>query len=176
MLNGIANGSSRVNAPWKSMVTGAVGAATVTLAHEIVRQLVPKAPRMDYAGMGVLARGLKAMGLPVPRGERLRGYTLIGDLLGNSMYYAPIALSGKRPWLTGLALGTAAGVGAVVLTPMLGLPRRLRGTTLKTQAITVGLYALGGLVAGAIASLLNRPARAPALGALGTGEPLAQQG
>jgi hypothetical protein len=113
---------------------------------------------MDRLGMSALARMLRATGLAVPRAERLRGYTLVGDLLANSMFYAPLALtrSGKNAWLRGLALGAAAGLGAVVLTPMLGLPRRHRGMTLRTQAITVVLYAAGGLVAGAVASLFQR--------------------
>jgi hypothetical protein len=106
--------------------------------------------------MDALARGLRAMGVSPPRGERLRGYTLIADLAGNAMFYAP-ALSGKRPWLRGLLLGAAAGVGAVFLTPKLGLPRRHRGLTMRTQLMTVGLYTLGGLAAGAVASLLRGP-------------------
>jgi hypothetical protein len=153
------NGAARAHAPWKALTTGAAGAAAVTLAHEIVRQLVPDAPRMDRLGMSALARMLRATGRSVPKSERLRGYTLIGDLLANSMFYAPIALSSKTPWLRGLALGTAAGIGAVVLTPMLGLPRRHRGTTLRAQAITVALYATGGLVAGAVAGLFDRTSR-----------------
>jgi hypothetical protein len=104
---------------WKALATGAVGAATVTLAHDVVRKLVPHPPRMDRLGMA--ARGI--------------------------------------------ALGALAGLGAVVLTPVLGLPRRHRGSTLRTQAMTVALYALGGVAAGAMASLLNRPTRARALGA-----------
>jgi hypothetical protein len=149
--------------PWKALATGAAGAATVTLAHEVVRQLVPKAPRMDRLGMSALARLLRATGSSVPRSEKLRGYTLIGDLVGNALFYAPLAMRGKRPLLRGLALGVAAGLGAVLLPPVLGLPRRHRGTTLRTQAMTVGLYALGGIAAGAVSSLLDRltGARAP---------------
>lgn len=156
MLREQKNGQSGLRSPWKALVTGATGAATVTLAHEVVRQLVPRAPRIDVLGMTALSRGLRAAGFSPPRGERLRGYALIADLASNAMYYAPVALSGRRPWLRGLALGAAAGLGAVLLTPKLGLPRRHRGLTLRTQAITVGLYALGGLAAGAMASFLRR--------------------
>ena len=150
---------------WKALATGAAGAATVTLAHEVVRQLVPNPPRMDRLGMAALTRVLRAAGASVPRRDRLRGYTLLGDLAGNALFYAPLARRGKRPLLRGLALGALAGVGAVVLTPMLGLPRRHRGVTARTQAMTVALYALGGLAAGAMAKLLDRPTRARALGA-----------
>jgi hypothetical protein len=80
-------------------------------------------------------------------------------------------MRGKRPVLRGLALGIAAGIGAVALTPVLGLPRRHRGITLRTQAMTVALYALGGLAAGAMASLLDRPNRARALGRRFASEP-----
>lgn len=167
----LENHSTNISGPrargsWKALATGAAGAATVTLAHEVVRQLVPKAPRMDRLGMVALARILRATGVSVPRREKLRGYTLLGDLAGNALFYAPLAKRGKRPLLRGLALGLAAGLGAVVLTPMLGLPRRHRGLTLRTQAITVGLYALGGVAAAAMSSLLDRPTRAgtPALG------------
>jgi hypothetical protein len=137
-------------------VTGATGAAAVTLAHEIARQLIPRAPRMDRLGMDALAKILRAVGISPPRGERLRGYTLVADLASNAMYYAPVAMSGRRPLLRGLVLGLAAGIGAVVLTPKLGLPRRHRGMTLGTKAMTVALYTLGGLAAGAMASMLRR--------------------
>ena len=151
---------------WKALATGAAGAATVTLAHEVVRQLVPDPPRMDRLGMVALARVLRATGASVPSAEKLRGYTLVGDLVSNALYYAPVAMGGahKRPLLRGLALGIAAGLGAVLLTPLLGLPRRHRGLTLRTKAITVGLYALGGVAAAAMSSLLDRPTRARALG------------
>jgi hypothetical protein len=152
-------------------MTGATGAATVTLAHEVVRQLVPKAPRMDRLGMSALSKGLRKLGLSAPHGRRLRGYTLAGDLLANALFYAPVALSGRRPWLRGLMLGTLAGLGAVALTPVLGLPRRHRGLTRRTQAMTVALYALGGLAAGLVATLLDRPNRAPALAPLDPPKP-----
>jgi hypothetical protein len=152
-------------------MTGATGAATVTLAHEVVRQLVPNAPRMDRLGMSALSKALEKLGISAPRGARLRGYTLLGDLVGNALFYAPVALSGKRPWLRGLALGTLAGIGAVALTPVLGLPKRHRGTTRRTQGMTVALYALGGLAAGLVATLLDRPNRASALAPGGIPKP-----
>jgi len=155
----------RGTSTWKALATGAAGAATVTLAHEVVRQLVPNPPRMDRVGMAALVRLLHAAGASIPGPAKLRGYTLLGDLAGNALFYAPLAIVGKRPLLRGLVLGVAAGLGAVMLTPKLGLPRRFRDTSLRTQAITVALYALGGVVAGAMASLLDRPTRARALGA-----------
>ena len=141
----------------RTLLTGATGAATVTLAHEVIRQLLPKAPRMDKLGMVALSRILRSMGIAPPRGEKLRGFTLLGDLGVNALFYAPVVLrSTKQPWLAGTLLGAAAGAGAVYLTPALGLPKRHRGTTPIAKAITVGLYALGGLAAGLVASM-TRP-------------------
>src|SRR4051812_45599309 len=59
--------------------------------------------------------------------------------------------------MCGLALGVLAGIGVVALTPR----RRYRGA-MRTEAITVALYAVGGLAAGAVASYLDRGARAGA--------------
>ncbi len=144
---------------WNALLTGVSGAAAVTLAHEVVRQVVPNAPRMDRLGMVALSRGLKKIGVTPPRGMRLRGYALLGDLASNAVYYAPTAMSGRRPWLRWLVLGIVAGLGAVALAPAVGLPRRHRGLKRRTQGVTVALYAIGGLVAAAVASYLDRGTR-----------------
>lgn len=139
-----------------AIVAGTTGAATLTLAHETVRQLVRRPPRMDLLGMSALSRILGALGMRPPRGERLRGYTMLADLVANAIWFAPVA-SGKRMTLArGAILGGLAGVGAVVLTPMLGLPKRHRGTDLRGQLLTVGLYTAGGIAAAAMASMLRR--------------------
>lgn len=139
-----------------AIVAGTTGAATLTLAHETVRQLVRRPPRMDLLGMSALSRILRALGMRPPRRERLRGYTMLADLVANAIWFAPVA-SGKRMTLArGAILGGLAGVGAVVLTPMLGLPKRHRGTDLRGQLLTVGLYTAGGIAAAAMASMLRR--------------------
>ncbi|MDB4943339.1 MAG: hypothetical protein JWP97_2873 [Labilithrix sp.] len=162
----VASGSSdsTTSFPARGLVTGAAGAAAVTLAHEILRQLVPGAPRMDRLGMAGLSRVLDAVGVGFvkrPRGERLRGYTLVGDLLGNGLFYAALAKPSSHPLLRGLGTGAMMGLGAVVLTPALGLPRRHRGRSLQTQMMTVALYAFGGLVAAAVAPMLRGATKAP---------------
>jgi hypothetical protein len=146
------------NGSWKTLVTGLSGAAALTLTHEIVRQLVPSAPRMDKLGMDALSRGLRAFGVSPPRGEQLRGITLAGDLASNALFYALARGKGRQSWLRGAGLGLAAGLGAVLLPGLLGLPRRHAARTLQTQVMTVALYAAGGLVSAAMASFLDRGA------------------
>jgi hypothetical protein len=139
-----------------AFVAGTAGAATVTLAHEVLRQLVKDPPRMDLLGMSALSRILHAFGVPSPRGEKLRGITLLADIVANAIYYAPIAASKRFTLARGALLGGAAGIGAVVLTPMLGLPKRHRGLDTRTQLLTIGLYVAGGIAAAAMASFIRK--------------------
>ena len=139
-----------------AFVAGTAGAATLTLAHEALRQLVKNPPRMDLLGMSSLARILRGLGVSPPRGRKLRGYTLLADIVANAIYFAPIAASRRFTLGKGAALGGVAGLGAVVLTPLLGLPKRHRGTDARGQLLTIGLYVAGGIAAAAMASILRK--------------------
>ena len=143
--------------PLRSLLAGAAGAATLTALHQAAVALVPRAPRMDVLGMRALDRAAHAAGAETP--QPLYGLTLAGDLLANTLYYSLVGAG--RPegaWTRGAALGLAAGVGAVALTPLLGLGRAPSGRTPATAAMTVAWYTLGGLAAAAVASA-GRPRR-----------------
>lgn len=142
-----------------ALVVGAGGASALTLSHEIVRQLVPSPPRLDRLGGSALSRMLAGAGLKPPRGKRLRGFALVMDLVANTAWYAPIAASSARPLRRGLLFGLAAGIGAVALPPLLGLPGRARPATIAGMALTVGLYTLGGLAAAGLAAWRARAAQ-----------------
>jgi hypothetical protein len=134
---------------------GLAGALAVTLVHEGARRVLARAPRMDVLGERALARGLGALSVRPPRGRRLHRAALAGDLVANSAYYALVAF-GRRPWLRGVLLGGAAGLGAVLLPPVLGLGRAPRGLTRSTQALTVAWYLVGGVAAAAAARAMRR--------------------
>jgi len=140
----------------RALAAGAVGAAATTVVNEVARRYVPAAPRLDLLG----ARGLNALaaraGLRL--GKRARyAAALAGDLLSNGLYFA-LAARAWRPVRAGLALGAAAGVGAVALAPALGLGTRpVRGRR-STAVMTVAWYTLGGLVAGWLARARARAA------------------
>lgn len=132
-----------------AVVAGAVGAVTTTLLHELSRWLLPDAPRVDLLGMQALARGLHAAGLAAPGGRTLYALTLAGDLVSNTAYFSLVGASPRaRAPLAGLALGVAAGLGAVYLPPVLGLNAQLTTRTRTTGLLTVALYTVGGLAAG----------------------------
>ncbi|AWM41611.1 hypothetical protein GobsT_73200 [Gemmata obscuriglobus] len=133
-----------------SIASGAAGAVALTLAHEATRCTVADAPRMDVLGKRALAAGLRAADVAPPGEPAMHAVTLAGDLASNGAYYALVGLGGADGAVTrGALLGLAAGLGAVFLPGPLGLGTAPSRRTSRTALMTVGLYALGGLVAGA---------------------------
>ena len=138
-----------INAFTKAVAAGAVGAITTNVLHELTRRIVPDAPRVDLLGMQALAKGLRSAGSDTPTGDDLYGLTLVGDLLSNSAYFSAVGFgSAGSAVALGVALGAAAGIGAVFLPPRMGLDEKPTARTPTTEAITVALYTAGGLAAG----------------------------
>ncbi|MBI2393776.1 MAG: hypothetical protein HYV09_29665 [Deltaproteobacteria bacterium] len=138
--------------------SGLVGALALTAAHEGLRRSAPdsprpKSPRLDVLGMRALRSLAEAFGLKKPRGKELRRDALAGDLLANTAWFG-LAAGGRHPWVRGISLGLLAGVGALVLPPVLGLGRTPRSSIVRGQ--TVGLFVLGGLAAAGVAWAIQR--------------------
>ncbi|MFT3916860.1 MAG: hypothetical protein QM704_23085 [Anaeromyxobacteraceae bacterium] len=143
----------------RSFLSGAVGAAVLTRVHEVARRFVPGAPRMDVIGARGLDRVLGAAGLARPRGRRGYAATLAGDLVSNTAWYALVGWGrAAHPMRRGLLLGLAAGAGAVVLSPALGLGQRPVARAAWTPWMTVAWNGLGGLAAGLALRRLDRRA------------------
>jgi hypothetical protein len=133
-----------------ALLSGLAGAAALNILHETVRRIRPgDAPRMDTLGRRAIASGLEAAGLERPPEDRLQAAALGGDLASNTLYYA-LAAMGEPSFARGAALGAAAGIGAVVLPPFLGLGSRPASRTPQTAAMTVAWYLVGGLAAAAV--------------------------
>ena len=138
-----------------ALLAGAAGSVALTAVHQAAVALVDRAPRMDVLGMRAIARLARAANAKPP--ANLYAVTLAGDLAGNALYYSLVGAG--RPggeWARGAALGLAAGVGGVVLPPVLGLGDAPSGRTAATAAMTVAWYTLGGLVAAGVARRLAR--------------------
>lgn len=126
---------------------GLAGAVTVTLLNETVRRALPHAPRIEVIGERALAGSLDALGVDPPHGAALYRWTLLGDLVSNTVYFGLVGLGARQgAWERGGALGLAAGVGAVVLPRPLGLGRQPGARFPVTPLLTVGWYLAGGLV------------------------------
>lgn len=133
---------------------GLAGACVLTAVHETMRRLVPDAPRMDILGMRAIEKLMYSADMAPPADDdRLHTWALVGDVISNALYYS-FAGTGKNAWLRGALLGTGAGVGAVLLPGPLGLGEKPSARTSQTQAMTVGLYLIGGLAAAAVGFLL----------------------
>ena len=143
--------------PIAALGGGLAGAAAVTLLHESVKRVVPKAPRMDLLGMNAISKGLNAAGIKTPSNTKLFALALTGDLLANSLYYSIAGIGNeKNIWWRSAALGLAAGVGAVMLPGPLGLNEKHSNRTTATKLMTIGLYVTGALVTTAVVRLLAK--------------------
>lgn len=137
------------------MAGGLAGACAVTLLHETVRRFVPEAPRMDVLGMRALSKLMRMADQEPPQDqEELHNWTLAGDIVSNSLYYS-LAGTGKNALWRGAILGAAAGAGAVLLPGPLGLGEEPSNRTPQTQAMAIGYYLLGGMVAAAVGYALS---------------------
>jgi hypothetical protein len=86
----------------KALVSGLIGASTLTLLHGTARRLVPDAPRMDILGMRAISKSLRAVGDPRLDNTSLHRASLIGDILANSLYYSLVGVGRERGvWLRG---------------------------------------------------------------------------
>jgi hypothetical protein len=131
--------------------SGLAGTCALTLAHQLLKGATSRAPRMDILGMRAITEGYRAVGAGPPGEGALYPMTLAGDVLSNSGYYSLVGIGDPKGAVErGALLGLMAGVGGVVLPGPLGLGSKPSARTAATALLTVGLYLLGGLVAGAV--------------------------
>lgn len=143
--------------PSTALGSGLAGAAAVTLIHETVKKISPKAPRMDLLGMNALSKTLKNMDKNPPSNDKLYLWTIAGDLVSNSLYYSLAGVGKKKGALVrGSLLGLAAGLGAVLLPKPLGLNEAYSNRTTTTKIMTVALYLIGGLVTAAVLKAFHK--------------------
>ena len=139
----------------QALAGGAVGAVTVTVLNETVRQFVDGAPRMEVIGMRALAKSLRGLDQDPPEGDTLFSLTLAGDLVSNALYYSLVGLGSARGvWARGTLLGLAAGLGAATLPRPMGLGEQPGERFPLTHTLTVAWYLAGGIAAAAVAGHL----------------------
>jgi hypothetical protein len=143
------------------LVSGLIGAVVVTVLHEMLKRSVPNAPRLDTLGMRTISKLMLAGGQAPPSGPALLGAALGGDLAANASYYSLVG-GAANPVLAGAALGAAAGLGSVFLPEHMGLGRQPTRRTPQTSVMTVALYTVGGLAAGAVENALRKRGDGPA--------------
>jgi hypothetical protein len=143
---------------WSSaLLAGACGAVALTAVHQLARRLSDDAPRMDVLGERAIARTVRAAGGTLPMQPTLHRWALAGDLLANSAYYSLVACGrDANMWTRGVAMGLAAGAGALVLPRRIGLGDPPRSHHIPNQLMTIAWYLIGGLAAAAAGQGLRR--------------------
>jgi hypothetical protein len=140
-----------------SITSGVAGATALTLLHELARRRVAFAPRMDLVGMRALRRLVPSLREPAVDSQQLHRVALAGDLLANSMYYAAVpASTAGGTWTRAAVLGTAAGVGGLLLPRPMGLGAPPHSEHRRNQLMTVSWYLAGALASAAVARAMSR--------------------
>ena len=138
------------------LLGGLAGALTMTLTHEYLRKRYGWAPRLDKLGEEATAKSIEAVGGDAPEGDRLYMTSMIADVISNTIYYSMAASTPEKALISGTGLGLIAGVGAVYLPEKMNLDPAHTASTPVREYITVALYTLGGLIAGAIIQRASR--------------------
>lgn len=139
----------------KAFAAGLAGAVALTGVHQLAKRMTPRAPRMDVVGQRALVRGAEAAGTKLPTQPGLYRMALAGDLLANSAYYSLIACGrDAHIWTRAVALGAAAGVGALALPRHLGLGDPPSSDSAANKIMTVAWYLIGALTTAATAEYL----------------------
>ncbi|PZR25805.1 MAG: hypothetical protein DI535_16650 [Citrobacter freundii] len=133
-----------------SFLSGLAGALVLTGFHQLLKNNVRKAPRLDKLGMQALEKTVEAATGDKPDEATTYNSTLVGDIVGNAAYFSMIRLTPEHPCTTGTALGVLAGVGAIMLPEKLGLDASATNASIRTKVLTVALYTAGGLISGLV--------------------------
>lgn len=140
---------------YKALIGGFIGAATVTLLNESLRKLSANTPRLDKLGEEATAKVVESVGGDAPTGDSLYATSMAADILSNTLYYSSAAANKDHPLFAGAGLGIMAGLGAVYLPETMGLNRNHTAETDSKKWMTIGLYTLGGIIAGAVIKRLS---------------------
>ena len=131
-----------------SFLSGLAGAVALTALHQLLKNNVSKAPRLDKLGMQALEKTVQSATGEVPDSKTLYNSTLIGDITGNAAYYSLVRLAPEHSCIAGATLGALAGVGAIILPEKMGLDASATNRSNKTKLLTIALYTAGGLITG----------------------------
>lgn len=140
-----------------SVAGGLAGAMAVTLLNEVIKKYDPDAPRLDLLGMNAVSKGFEQADKQVPAKKDQYNYSLISDLIGNTLFFAMAGKGSTRKALTkGGMLGLTAGLGAIFAPEPLGFDAKQTNKTTKTRFMTIAYYLVGGLIAGAVGKMLTK--------------------
>ena len=135
----------------KNLLAGLTGAVALNILHETLKKTSQDMPRIDLLGEEALQKGLNLFGYEISDDDNLYLATLGADIVSNASYYSMIgAGSNKQIWPKAIALGLAAGIGAVTLPKPIGLNPEPVARNIKVSALTIAYYLAGALVTASV--------------------------
>lgn len=141
----------------KNIVAGLGGAIALNIIHESLKKRDSDMPRVDLLGEEALEKSLDYFDAEIHDKDTLYKTTLAGDIISNALYYSAIGAGDTKYLLPrAIAIGVAAGVGAITLPEPLGLNDKPVTRTNKTKALTIGYYLAGALVTAAIVKAIDK--------------------
>lgn len=141
----------------KNLIAGLGGAIALNILHESLKKSGKNMPRIDKLGEEALQKGLRYAGSEINDESKLYGATLGADLISNALYFSLIGAGDKKHiWPKAIALGLAAGSGAITLPEPLGLDAKPVAKNTKVKTLTVGYYLFGALVTGCILKAIKK--------------------
>jgi len=141
----------------KNLLAGLGGAVALNVLHESLKKHDRNMPRIDILGEEALEKSLDYFDAEIDSEQNLYKATLAGDILSNALYYSAIGAGAPQyVWPRAVAIGLAAGVGAITLPEPLGLDDKPVARSAKTKALTIGYYVVGALVTAAIVKATSK--------------------
>lgn len=139
----------------KTLGTGLVGTVTVAGLHQVSRQLLKDAPRIDELGERVIVQTFRRIGHEPPKYTHALSW-ILGNLGVDTLIYALVGAGRpKRPVVRGLWVGLAAGAATLVLPWFAGVTDREVARTTRMVLSTLGIYLAAGVAAGAAQQLVQ---------------------
>lgn len=126
---------------YKKIIAGLGGALALSLLHETIRKNFDNVPEINKVGEEALNKVLDKADMKITNHDQLYAATLVGDVIGNGMYYATTATSGFN-----IASGLAMGLGALALPGKVGLDENPVAETTQKKVMTVAYYLFGAIV------------------------------
>lgn len=139
-----------------NLLAGLGGAIVLTLLHESLKNVDDKMPRIDLVGEEAVQKATDYFGLDIKNEDVLYGTTLVGDLVGNAVYFSMINGEGKELWTKATVAGLFAGIGAVKLPSQMGLDDKPVTKSLATKVMTIGYYIAGALTTAGLLKLIEK--------------------
>jgi hypothetical protein len=137
------------------LTSGLAGVAAAIAIRETIRNNYYNGPRLDVFKRALSKLADRSCGI-IPSSKKQFSYTLVEDLLNLTLYYSLSGLQKhKHVFVKGAVAGFAAGVGVVVLPKLLGYNEEYDKKEMSTNAITIGLNTVGGILAASIIHFVN---------------------